>query len=95
MNAPSGAKVSCDFPTVQSDPVPVVAASFSIGHVVLDRVAEDVVCGLRDGHLRGLAADDDAELACPVDLAAAGWYSDGFAVGDDCCRSFEEPSRRL
>ena len=58
-------------------------APAAIRHVELDGVAEDVILRLRRGHILRLLADDDGQLALPVDPLAPARHQDVVAVADD------------
>ena len=48
----------------------LVAALASIGYIVVQGVAEDILSGRCDGNMAGLVANDDTKLTLPVDLVA-------------------------
>ena len=67
-----------------------IAPPAAVGDVVLQRIPEDVVGRLREGHVASPPADHEQELTLPVHLVAAGGDADRLPVRDHCRAGLEE-----
>src|SRR5262245_21871643 len=61
-----------------------VASAAAVGHVVLQRIAENMLRRSFHRHTASRTSDDNIQLTLPIDTLAAIGNSNRFAVGDHC-----------
>src|SRR5262247_1250895 len=62
--------------------MPTIASAAAVGHVVLQRIAENMLRRPFHRHTASRTPDDNIQLALPIDTLAAIWNSNRFAVSD-------------
>src|SRR5215467_13059476 len=64
--------------------MPTVASAAAVGHVVLQRIAENMLRRSFHRHTASRTSDDNIQLTLPIDTLTAIGNSNRFAVGDHC-----------